>query len=257
MTKKKATEKISEIKKKVKEEKRKEEKDEAVFRQAFKSHSIKDKKTKSTYLKAFIISLIIVLSGVGYVLFKKGLLVPVIVDKKPVFITTMVARAYQSSKAEVANTIIIQKILDSEYKKNNITVTDEEIKQEMQKQAKIFGSEQAFRDYLKSNNLNPEKVVADQLKAQKLFDKLFPEPKPEDITDEEIDKYLEDKDNLDSIKEELGKDYTKDKAREVARDRLLAEKQNERQMKIYDWLKKQLKDRVIYIDPSLDQSDMF
>lgn len=98
--------------------------------------------------------------------------------------------------AATVEQLIADKIVDSEAKKEKVTITDEELNEEVDKLKESYGGEDVFNQMLESNNTTLD-VLKDDLKNYLTIRKLL-EPQIE-ITDEELQTYFEE--NKDSFGE--------------------------------------------------------
>lgn len=96
---------------------------------------------------------------------------------------------------ETFDAIVSERLLNSELKKNNIVVSDQEISDEMDKIIKDYGSEDAFKAALDQYGLTPEKAresVKQSLSLKKLIEKNY----KIEISEDAIKKYYTDNTNL-------------------------------------------------------------
>jgi foldase protein PrsA len=98
--------------------------------------------------------------------------------------------------AATVEQLISDKIVDSEAKKEKVTITDEELNEEVDKLKESYGGEDVFNQMLESNNTTVD-VLKEDLKNYLTIRKLL-EPQIE-ITDEELQTYFEE--NKDSFGE--------------------------------------------------------
>jgi foldase protein PrsA len=98
--------------------------------------------------------------------------------------------------AATVEQLIADKIVDSEAKKEKVTITDEELNAEVDKLKESYGGEDVFNQMLESNNTTVD-VLKEDLKNYLTIRKLL-EPQIE-ITDEELQTYFEE--NKDSFGE--------------------------------------------------------
>lgn len=87
--------------------------------------------------------------------------------------------------------IVNEKLLNDQIKKNNIVVTDEEVKVEMDKLIKQYGNEEEFKSALAQFNLTPEKAQK-SIKQSLGFKKLIEKTSKVEISDESVKKYFEE-----------------------------------------------------------------
>lgn len=87
--------------------------------------------------------------------------------------------------------LVNEKLLADQIKKNNIVVADEEVKAEMDKLVKQYGSEDAFKSALEQFGLTPEKAQQ-SIKQSLGFKKLIEKTNKVEISDEAVKKYFDD-----------------------------------------------------------------
>ncbi len=78
-------------------------------------------------------------------------------------------------KDRVVNELIIKEMLEQEYKKLNITISDEELEKPMKKIYDVVGGQKAFQEGLKLSGKTEEQyreAVVNELKADKLLEKI-------------------------------------------------------------------------------------
>jgi foldase protein PrsA len=105
----------------------------------------------------------------------------------------VMAEQYGASTVEQ---LIADKIVASEAKKEKITISDEELNEEVDKLKESYGGEEAFNQVLESNNTTVD-VLKEDLKNYLTMRKLI-EPQIE-ISDEELQTYFDE--NKDSLGE--------------------------------------------------------
>lgn len=94
-------------------------------------------------------------------------------------------------KPKIVENLVDQKIAKKQAEKHKITVSDEDVKKELDSLKEQIGGEDAFKEQLKKEDLTEEVLkekIKEQLESQKLFEKLAEVHKP---TDEEVKEYYE------------------------------------------------------------------
>ena len=91
--------------------------------------------------------------------------------------------------SETIDTMITDYIIDSEVKKENITITDAEIQAEMDKLVESYGGQETFDQQLAQSGITAEKMKEDISSYLKTLKLLEPRIK---ITDEETSTYFEE-----------------------------------------------------------------
>ncbi|MHB8793377.1 MAG: peptidyl-prolyl cis-trans isomerase [Thermoleophilia bacterium] len=97
---------------------------------------------------------------------------------------------YAELQKQVAERLVNEEILWFEADKLDLTVTDEEINQQVDQYKEQSGGEEAFNQKLEENNLTLDRLK-DQIRKSLLFQKLYPEVTKEaaPVTDEQALKY--------------------------------------------------------------------
>jgi len=97
---------------------------------------------------------------------------------------------YAELQKQVAERLVNEEILWFEADERNLTVTDEEINQQLDQYKEQSGGEEAFNQKLTDNNLTIDRLK-DQIRKSLLFQKLYPEVTADapPVTDEQALKY--------------------------------------------------------------------
>lgn len=107
---------------------------------------------------------------------------------------TLIANQGKQAFEEIVN----KRLLAEQIKKNNIVVTEEEVRIEMDKMIKQYGSQEAFNAALEQFGLTEEKAK-ESIKQSMGFKKLIEKTNQIEITDEAVKKYFDD--NKESYKD--------------------------------------------------------
>lgn len=113
--------------------------------------------------------------------------------------TKLVERYGKQGFEEIVN----EKLLSDQIKKNNIVVTDEEVKADTDKMIKQYGSEEAFKSALEQFGLSEEKAK-ESIRQSIGFKRLIEKTNKIEITDEAVKKYFDE--NKDSYKDQKFED---------------------------------------------------
>lgn len=153
------------------------------------------KEVKSSSPFGFIVKLILIvaLGSALYLIAQKyrGQFLAGTVNSSPVTRYELNQKMAEKYGKQTFDEIINERLLAAELKKNNIVVTDEELKAEMDKIIKEYGSEDAFKAALSQYGLTEDKAkesIKQSLALKKMIEKTF----PISITDEQVKKYYED-----------------------------------------------------------------
>lgn len=142
---------------------------------------------------------------------------------------------------QVADELVAQALITQEAKLQNITVSEEEIAEEVNMMKEQLGSEEAFLDYLESVDMD-EQELRDRIKMLMTRDKLLDKAYP--VTEEQIQHYYEqNKDRMGSPAPEL------EQVREQIEMILTDSNRQANYQQLWTELKE--KHRVEWFDPSL------
>lgn len=166
--------------------------------------------TKSSNTKFVLKLAVIALIGIGAYLVAlkyKGAFIAGSVGNSYVTKYELNQRLNQRYGAATLDEIISEKILFEQAKKNDISVSDDDIKAEVTVNENQFGGKEQLMAMAKQAGINDEKQLNDFFKLKltitKLQEKLF----PSEVTDEEVQKYFDD-----------NKDYYQGKKLEEVKD---------------------------------------
>lgn len=137
--------------------------------------------------------LIVALGSALYLLAQKyrGQFLAGTVNSSPVTRWELNQKMAEKYGKQTFDEIVNERLLQSELKKNNIVVTEEELKAELDKIIKEYGGEEAFKAALAQYGLTEEKAresIRQSLSLKKMIEKTY----PINITDEQVKKYYED-----------------------------------------------------------------
>ncbi len=104
---------------------------------------------------------------------------------------------FNNLKANIIDSLIVIKLLEKHAAENNITVTDEEIEEQLKSIIDTYPSEEDFEKELKENEID-RKFIEGELKNQLLRSKIYDKVTANVIvTDKEMEQYYED--NKDTL----------------------------------------------------------
>lgn len=137
--------------------------------------------------------LVILFGVLSYLLATKyrNLLVVGMVNNKPVTRIELNKAMSEKYGKQVLEEIINEKLLADEIKKQGIMITDDEVKGEIDKITKEYGSEENFKSALEQYGLTLE-TAKESIKKNLGFKKLVEKTSKIEITDEAISKYFEE-----------------------------------------------------------------
>lgn len=136
--------------------------------------------------KFFIIAALVIL--ILTVAISKGLLVAAIVNGQPITRFEVINELEKQTGKQTLQSIVTKTLITQEAKKQNVTVSDDEVNAELEKAKKnIEASGQKLEDILALQGLTLD-AVKEQIKVQKIIEKLL----SSNITveDKEVDEYI-------------------------------------------------------------------
>ncbi len=143
----------------------------------------------------FIIKLLLIvaLGSALYLLAQKyrGHFLAGTVNSSPITRMELNSKMAEKYGKQTFDEMVNEKLLASELKKNNIVISDAEIKAEMDKIIKEYGGEEAFKSALSQYGLSEEKAkdsIRQSLALKKLIEKAY----KIEITDAQVKKYFDD-----------------------------------------------------------------
>ncbi len=151
-----------------------------------KSHEI-NPKTKNYKLIAIVVAVGIVLVAL---LFAKSLLIAATVNGSPVSRLSLIRELEKQGGKQALEAIIDQKLIEAELQKQGITVSQEEVSEEIKNiEAQVSSQGGTLEQALTMQGLT-EETLREQITIQKKLEKLLADKIV--VTDEEIDAYMKD-----------------------------------------------------------------
>ncbi len=137
-----------------------------------------------------IIAVLLVIAAIVALFLNKDLLVAATVNGSPISRVSIIKELEKQGGKQTLETIINQKLIDTELLKQGITVTPEEVDEEIKKiEAQVVSQGGTLAEALATEGLTEEKLreqIGDQKKLEKILaDKIA-------VSDEEIDTYLKE-----------------------------------------------------------------
>lgn len=148
-----------------------------------------NKKLRKIKLKIVVIFVVIIALGVlAYT--AKGLLVVATVNGSPISRLAVVRILEKESGKGLLDSLIIEKLIQTEASAQNIVISDEEVDAEIKKiEDQIVASGDTFEAALAQQGMNPDDLKK-QLKVQKQVEKLLADKIK--VTDQEVAQYISD-----------------------------------------------------------------
>jgi len=175
--------------------------------------------------KTLLIILAVIVLGVGLYHFRSQFVVA-IVNGRPISRLALIKEMEKQVGKQALNSLVTKTLILQEAKKQQVTITDEEIDQEIQKLEDNFTAQgQDFNQWLDLQGINRQDL-SEQIKLQKIVETIA--GKDIEITDQEVNDYLE------RNKDSLPQDLDSEEIRAGVRQQLKQQKLNE---KIQLWLK--------------------
>jgi parvulin-like peptidyl-prolyl isomerase len=197
------------------------ERDEIILPEERQEKKSKALRIKKSYL--FTILLFILIGVFVYVY--RALFVAVVVNGQPIARWTVVREAEKQSGSQALNTLIRNTIIQQEAKRQNITVSDKEIDDEIKKvESNLSKQKQNLDAVLKMQNMTRADLRS-LIRLDKLVQKMV--GKDIKISDKEVDDYIQ------KNKEMMPANQNEKELKASVKDRL---KQQQLQQKVQTWL---------------------
>lgn len=160
--------------------------------------------------------LIVILLIAAYYL--RGLIIVATVNGEPISRLSVIRELEKRQGAQALDTIITEKLILQEAKKQNLNVTQAEIDEEIAKiEASLSEQGQNLDQLLQSQGTSKEELNK-QIQLQKLISLMV---NIAEITDEEVDEYLEE--NESTIPEDVSEEEIREQARESLKQQKLSQ----------------------------------
>lgn len=160
--------------------------------------------------------LIVILLIAAYYL--RGLIIVATVNGEPISRLSVIRELEKRQGAQALDTIITEKLILQEAKKQNLNVTQAEIDEEIAKiEASLSEQGQNLDQLLQSQGISKEELNK-QIQLQKLISLMV---NIAEITDEEVDEYLEE--NESTIPEDVSEEEIREQARESLKQQKLSQ----------------------------------
>lgn len=137
--------------------------------------------------KLFIVVIVLVVLLAAYAL--KGLFIAALVNGKPIYRLDVISQLEQQSGGQVLEAMVNEAIIKNELKKQNITVSQEEINAEVKKISDLLTSQQQTLDEALKQRGMSRKDLEEQIVLNKGVEKLL--GKDITVTDSEISAFIE------------------------------------------------------------------
>lgn len=121
----------------------------------------------------------------------RGLFLAGTINSSPISRMELNAKMAERYGKQAFEEIVSEKLLATEIKKNNIVVSDDEVKTEIDKLIKQYGGEEAYKNALVQFNMTEEKAK-ESIKQSLAFKKLVEKNNKIEITVEAIKKYFDE-----------------------------------------------------------------
>lgn len=135
-----------------------------------------------------ILTVIVVLLVLGYVY--KGLFVAATVNGMPITRLAVIQELEKISGKQALDSLITQKLIDAEARKNNIVVSGDEIDAEISKiRVQVETQGGTLEQALTTQGMTMD-ILKEQIRVQKILEKLVPDKV--EVTDAEVAQYMKD-----------------------------------------------------------------
>lgn len=208
-------------------------------RTQFQSLAVEETKSPKKSLKIrklYIIFVLVIIAFGALLYFGRGLFVAAVVNGQPISRLSIVKEAEKQSGKQALQTIVRNTLIEQEARRANITVSDQEINDEIKKvEGSLSKQGQKLEEVLKMQGMTRADLTK-LIRLDKMVGKIV--GKDVKVTDKDIDAFLE------KNKEVLPKDQSEEQLRKTAQERLKQEMLN---TKVQAWLESlQNKAKVLY-----------
>jgi len=149
---------------------------------------LKLRKPKRLVIAVVVAILLIIILTVLF--FTKGLLIAATLNGSPISRLSVIKDLEKQGGKQTLEGIITQKLIDTELAKQNITVTKEEVDEQIKQiEAQVTSQGGTLKDALAQQNMTEEKL-REQITIQKKLEKLLAEKVA--VSDTEIDAYIKE-----------------------------------------------------------------
>ncbi len=175
--------------------------------------------------KSYIIFLAVIAVLATLIVRYKGLVVAAVVNGNPIYRVNVVKETEKQAGKQTINNLVRNSLIEQEAKKQNITVTDKEIDDEIKKVESTLSKSGQKMDQV----LQLQGLTKDDLKRLIRLDKMVSKMVGKDVkvSDSEVDAYIE------KNRESLPAEQTEEQLRKSVSDNLRQQKLNE---KVQQWL---------------------
>lgn len=181
-----------------------------------------------------LLGIVIVLAVISLLYIARSLFIAATVNGSPIGRLSVIQRLERDSGREVIDALINKKLVDTEARKNNVDITDQDIDAEVKKiDETIIAQGGTLEEALKSENLTVRELK-EQILVQKQAEALLAEKTK--VEDSEIDQYITQSGVTPPAGEEAA-------YREQVRDQLESQKLSEEFSKLIDRLRSEAKIR--------------
>jgi foldase protein PrsA len=141
--------------------------------------------------KPFVVTIVVIVVLIGSALFYfKGLFVAVMVNGSPISRLAVVSELEKQGGKQTLDSLITQKLINSELKKQNINITQADIDDEIKKiETQVTSQGGTLQQALDAQGMSEEKL-REQIALQKGLEKLLADKIA--VSDAEIDAYIKD-----------------------------------------------------------------
>lgn len=139
--------------------------------------------------RSYLITGIVIFVVIGLLVLLRSFIVVAFVNGQPIFRYQVIQELEKQGGKQVFNGLVTKSLVLQEAQKKNITVTQKEIDLELKKVSDNVSSQGQNLDQLLQMQGMSKKDLEDQIRVQKLIEKLVPQSK--EVTDKETQDYYE------------------------------------------------------------------
>lgn len=201
--------------------------------------SSQDKEKRIFRLKRLHFFILIILIGAVLLYTFKGFLIAATVNGQPISRLTIVSELEKQSGKQVLNSHVTKMLVLQEAKKKNITVSQDEIDNEIKKiEENLKKQNQKLDDVLTLQSLTRASLI-EQIRLQKMVEKMV--GKDIAIADKEVSDYIEKNKDVLGASADLSDEKKAKETKDRVKQQLLQQKLNEKIQALIESLQKNAK----------------
>lgn len=138
--------------------------------------------------KSYIVFLLILAAVIGILYYFKGLFIVATVNGQPITRLAVIGELEKRGGNQAVDSLITRELIQQEGKRQNVSVTEKEMDDEIKKLEESLGGKEAFEQLLQLQGLS-RSDLKEQVRMQKLVEKML--AGQIQVTEKEVDEYIE------------------------------------------------------------------